>query len=163
MLLAMRPEDSRYTAIALPGGAHIDASVACVVLCWPVIDPLGRYQYAHREKGGRLAKQAQEWIHCHNEYWPDEDAMAEGNPTRLLERGEQVRMPPAIYIQGTADVAHPVPDRERFLAAYRKAGGRVELNLFEGVGEAFVTNNPDSPQAQAANERIVEFVHRELD
>jgi len=163
MLLALRPDDPRYAAIPLPNGAGIDASVACVVLCWPVIDPLGRYQYAQKEKDGPLAKQAQEWIHCHNQYWPDEAAMAEGSPARILERGERVRMPPAIYLQGKADLAHPVPDRQRFLAAYRKAGGRVELHLFDGVGEAFITNNPHSPQAREANERIIEFVHRTLD
>lgn len=163
MLAAMRPDDPRYTALALPEAGNVDASVACAVLCWPVIDPLGRYQYAQKMKDGPLAKQAEEWIHCHNQYWADEAAMAEGNPARLLERGERVRMPPAIYLQGTADVAHPVPDRERFIAAYRKAGGRVELNLFDGVGEAFITNNPNSPAAQAAIERIIEFVHRELD
>jgi len=163
MLAAMRPDDPRYSAIALPEAGNVDASVACAVLCWPVIDPLGRYQYAQKMKDGPLAKQAEEWIHCHNQYWADEAAMAEGSPARLLERGERVHMPPAIYLQGTADVAHPVPDRERFIAAYRKAGGRVELNLFDGVGEAFITNNPNSPAAQAAIERIIEFVHRELD
>ena len=163
MLAAMRPDDPRYTVLPLPRGAKGDASVACVVLCWPVIDPLGRYEYAQKMKDGPHARQAQEWIHCHNQYWTDEAAMAEGNPTRALERGEPVRMPPAIYIQGTADVAHPVPDRERFIAAYQKAGGRVELHLYEGVGEAFITNDPNSAAASAAVERIIEFVHRELD
>lgn len=162
MLAAMRPDDPRYTAIPLAGSAAIDASVACVVLCWPVIDPLGRYEYAQKNREGAHAKQAQEWIQCHDAYWGGEAAMAEGSPARILERGERVRMPPALYIQGTADIAHPVPDRERFIAAYRKAGGRVELHLFEGVGEAFITNDPDSPTSVAAVDRIVEFVHREM-
>ena len=41
MLVAMRPNDPRYTAIPLPAGspAH-DASVRCVVMSWPVINPL---------------------------------------------------------------------------------------------------------------------------
>src|SRR5581483_10177265 len=47
MLLGMRPHDSRYAAIPLPAGSPVvDASVRCVVLCWPVIDPLARYHYA---------------------------------------------------------------------------------------------------------------------
>jgi acetyl esterase/lipase len=44
MLAAMRPDDSRYGAVsteAVPAGS---ADVQCVVLCWPVIDPLGRYR-----------------------------------------------------------------------------------------------------------------------
>ena len=88
--------------------------------------------------------------------------MAEGNPTRLLERGEKVEMPPVLYLQGTADLAHPKPNREQFIASYRKAGGRVELHLFEGVGEAFITNDPTSQAARDAIEKIIEFVHREM-
>jgi hypothetical protein len=38
----------------------------------------------------------------------------------------------------------------------------VDLHLFEGVGEAFITNDPTSQAARDAIERIVEFVHREM-
>ena len=88
MLAAMRPNDPRYAALPLPGKAAVDASVRCVVLCWPVIDPLGRYHYAKKLKEGGNAKQADEWISCHDQYWQGEAAMAEGNPTLALERGE---------------------------------------------------------------------------
>ncbi len=167
MLTALRPNDPRYSALPLPdtavSSAAPDASVRCAVMCWPVIDPLGRYQYAKSSQSGPLKKQADNWVQCHDQYWRDgEAAMAEGNPTLLLERGEKTPLPPVIYIQGTADVAHPVPNRERFIANYRKAGGRVELHLFEGMGEAFITNDPDSAQARSAVEKIIEFVHREI-
>lgn len=162
MLTAMRPDDPRYAALPLPG-QPFDASVRAVVLCWPVINPLGRYHYARANRNGPLGKQADNWIACHDAYWKGgETEMAEGNPALALERGEKMRMPPVLYIQGTADVAHPAPHRESFVAGYRKAGGRVELHLFEGVGEAFITTDPHSPQAQAAIERIIEFVHREM-
>lgn len=166
MLAALRPNDPRYAALPLPGrpvDASVNASVRCVVLCWPVIDPLGRYQYARSNQNGPLKKQADNWVQCHDQYWQGgETAMAEGNPTLLLERGEKVPLPPVLYIQGTADVAHPVPNRERFIANYHKAGGRVELQLFEGMGEAFITNDPASPAARSAIEKITEFVHREM-
>lgn len=160
MLAAMRPDDARYSA--LPAREAVDATLRCVVLCWPVIDPLGRYHYARTMQGGAHAKQADEWVRCHDQYWLDEVAMAEGNPTLALERGERVQTPPVLYLQGTADLAHPVPNRERFIANYRKAGGRVELHLFNGVGEAFITNDPASPAALEAIDRIIEFVHREI-
>jgi acetyl esterase len=160
MLTAMRPHDARYAA--LPGPAGVDATVQCAVMCWPVIDPLGRYEYAQGLKGGQHDKQANEWIKSHDLWWGSTDAMAEGNPTRALERGEKVVMPPVVYIQGTADLAHPVPNRERFIAGYRKAGGKVDLHLFEGVGEAFITNDPNSQQARDAVAKIIEFLHREL-
>ncbi len=163
MLSAMRPHDPRYGALPLPGKAALDASVRAVVLCWPVIDPLGRYRYARQNQGGPLKKQADNWIECHGKYWKGGEAeMTEGNPTLALERGEKVPMPPVIYLQGTADVAHPVENRDRFIATYRKAGGRVELHLFEGMGEAFITNDPASPAARSAIEKIIEFVHREI-
>jgi fermentation-respiration switch protein FrsA (DUF1100 family) len=88
--------------------------------------------------------------------------MAEGNPTLALERGESIERPPVLYLQGTADLAHPKASRDQFIASYRKAGGRVDLHLFEGVGEAFITNDPTSPQALDAVEKIIEFVHREM-
>lgn len=163
MLAAMRPRDARYSAIPLKGGESIDATVAAVILCWPVIDPLGRYRYAKnlKEQGQHL-KHADEWIASHDKYWQDENEMAEGNPTLALERGEKVELPPVVYIQGTADLAHPKPSREQFIASYRKAGGSVELNLFDDVGEAFITNDPNSPQAKGAIEKIISFVHRTL-
>jgi fermentation-respiration switch protein FrsA (DUF1100 family) len=71
-------------------------------------------------------------------------------------------MPPVLYLQGTADLAHPVANRDQFIAGYRKAGGRVDLHLFEGVGEAFITNDPTSQAARDAIDRIIEFVHREM-
>ena len=160
MLSAMRPGDTRYAA--LPGPAGVDASVQCAVMCWPVIDPLGRYEYAQGLRGGQHDKQAKNWIESHDLYWGSTEAQAEGNPTRLLERGEKTPLPPVIYLQGTADLAHPVPNRDRFIASYRKAGGKVDLHLFEGVGEAFITNDPNSSQARDAIEKIIEFVHREL-
>ena len=161
MLSAMRPGDTRYAA--LPGPAGVDASVQCAVMCWPVIDPLGRYEYAQGlAAGGAHAKQAAEWIKSHDLYWGSTEAQAEGNPTRLLERGEKTPLPPVIYLQGTADFAHPAPNRDRFIASYRKAGGKVDLHLFEGVGEAFVTNDPNSQQAREAIKKIIDFVHREL-
>jgi len=83
-------------------------------------------------------------------------------PTLALERGESVQMPPVIYLQGTEDVAHPVPNREHFIANYRKAGGRVELHLFKGVGEAFMTSDPTSPASLEAVDKIIAFVHREI-
>ena len=40
MLLGMRPHDPRYAALPLPAGTTaVDASLRCVILCAPVIDP----------------------------------------------------------------------------------------------------------------------------
>jgi len=165
MLAAMRPRDPRYTAIALPPGTlAVDASVRCVILCWPVIDPLARYRYAKKlkESGQPYPEVVDRVLPGHDQYWKTEDAMAEGSPALALERGERVEMPPALYLQGTKDIAHPRVDLDRFVAQYRKAGGQVDLELIEGEAEGFVTRNPSSPGAQKAIQRIIEFVQKQL-
>lgn len=135
MLAAMRPEDARYAALPLEDGVPaVDASVRCVVMAWPVINPLSRYRHAQR---GRAEATPPAWIgdipERHDLYWKTEAAMAEGNPMLALERGEPVRTPPALWVQGRPDGAHDYRDPEspieanepeRFVADYRKAGGR---------------------------------------
>jgi hypothetical protein len=36
------------------------------------------------------------------------------------------------------------------------------LQLFKGVGEAFITTDPNSVQATSAIAKIIEYVHRQL-
>lgn len=165
MLGAMRPRDPRYAAIPLPAGSPaVDASVRCVILCWPVIDPLGRYHYARKLKaaGPPYPEVVDRVLPCHDLYWETEAAMADGSPVVALERGERVLLPPALYLQGTADQAHPRPDLDRFVAAYRAAGGHVDLELYEGETEGFVTRNPASRAASQAIDKIIEFVHKQI-
>ena len=165
MLLGMRPRDPRYAALPLPAGAPaVDASVRCVVPCWPVIDPLARYHYAKKLKAGGkpYPELADLVLPLHDKYWKTEEAMAEGNPVLALERGERVELPPVLYIQGTNDKAHPRVDLDRFVAQYRKAGGQVQLELFEGEAEGFVIRNPASLASARAVEKIIEFVHEQV-
>jgi len=158
-LVAMRPGDARYAAISL-AGATVDASVRCAVLCWPVIDPLGRFHKVQQERAAGSAA-AQETIEAHDLYWQTEAAMDEGSPVRALERGEKTAMPPLLYLQGTADTAHPRAHLDRFVAQYRKAGGSLELHMVEGVGQNFVNEHPDSPHVARAVARMISFVHEQ--
>jgi acetyl esterase/lipase len=165
MLLALRPSDTRYGALpAPPGAAGQDATVRCAILCSPVIDPLGRYHYARalKAQGPPYPPVVDEVLPCHDAYWPGEEAMAEGGPALALERGEAVALPPVLYLQGTEDVAHPRPHLDRFVAAYRRAGGTLQLELFEGEGQGFIMRKAGSPASNRAIELIVEFVHKQL-
>lgn len=171
MLAAMRPDDPRYAAIPLPGGANLDAAVRCVVMLWPIINPLSRYHYAKR----RLAEAAPpDWagriVAFHHGYWQDEASMADGSPTLLLERGVPVATPPALWIQASEDDVHNYRDpdsgfdgteAERFVARYRRAGGQIELARYEAPA-LFTTVQPDLPQSIAALARIADFVHRTI-
>jgi acetyl esterase/lipase len=165
MLLAMRPFDPRYGALPQPAGAPAaDATVRCVVLTSPVIDPLGRYHYAKdlKAKGQPYPPLVDEVLPCHDAYWQTEAAMSEGTPAVALERGERVQLPPVLYVQGSEDLAHPRPHLERFVAAYRATGGVVDLELFEGEGQGFIMRKAGSPASNRAIELIVEFVHKQL-
>ena len=148
---------------ALATARVIDATVAAVVLVWPVIDPLRRFQHAKRLQaaGGTYPEQIDRVIPLHLKFWQTEEAMEEGNPVGILERGETVEMPPVLYVQGGKDVVHPRADLERFVASYRRRGGAVDLALYEGEGEGFI-RNPASAAAPQALARIISFVHKQL-
>ena len=163
MLAAMRPRDERYAALPLAGHTGLDATVAAVVMVWPVIDPLRRYHHAQRLQaaGGKYPEQIDRVIPSHTKFWGTEDAMEEGNPVGILDRGEAVEMPPVLYVQGANDIVHPKADLERFVASYRKRGGEVDLALYEGEGGGFI-RDPASKAAPLAMQRIVDFVHARL-
>jgi acetyl esterase len=164
MLLGMRPHDTRYAALSLPAGAAaVDGSLCCVILCSPVIDPLGRYQYAKglRQDCTPPTGFADRIVPMHDQYWQTEEAMAEAAPARILARGERTALPPVLYLSRTYETAHPRPDLDEFVRQYRQAGGHVDLAMFEGE-EGFLTRNLDSPAAQQAFEQLLAFVHQHL-
>jgi acetyl esterase/lipase len=183
MLAGIRPHDPRYAAIPLPAGSPtVDARLRCVIMGAPVIDPLGRYRYAKQMKeGGEPYPEFVDLVlPLHDKFWQSEDAMAEGSPVRALERGERVELPPVLYIQDTKDIIHPRADLDRFVAQYRQAGGQVELELFEGASDGFAprnpsshasvralgrmyeTRDPSSPAAARMREKIIAFVHQQI-
>jgi acetyl esterase/lipase len=158
MLVAMRPHDPRYAAIPLPAGsAPQDASVRCVIMTWPVINPLSRYRHAKREKlDSIIARQ--------DSYWRTEANMAEGNPMLALERSEKLLTPPAVWYQSRGDAMHDYKDPEstfdgnepqRFVANYRKAGGTIALEYIDmdrGAGGSDLSKTGDMFS------RMVEFI-----
>jgi acetyl esterase/lipase len=169
MLVAMRPHDRRYAALPLPAGSSThDASVRCVVMSWPVINPLSRYRHAKRALSG---PNPPDWpksiIARQDSYWGSEAAMEEGNPMLALERGEKVETPPAIWFQGQGDTLHDYKDVEsdfpgnepqRFVSNYRKAGGEISLEYI--AMERHAGHSPDLSQTGNMFARMVEWVGR---
>jgi acetyl esterase/lipase len=170
MLTAMRPKDPRYTAQALPAGSPaVDATVRCVVMSWPVINPLSRYRHAKRAQAGG-ASWANDLIAGHDEFWRNEANMADGSPVVMLERGEKVETPPALWVQAPNDNNHDYRDPEgnfdgnepqRFVDRYRKAGGSIDLVYYEAPLR-FTSVAPASPAALAAFDRIAGFIKQHL-
>jgi len=151
LLNALRPRDPRYAAFPLAG---VDASLAFAVVCWPVADPLARYRAVRERSNERL-------VEAHHQFWPSEDAMAEGNPQLILERGEAIERPPALIMQGTAD-DNLTPDMAaNFAAAYTRTGGSISFHRFEGQPHAFIARDPAAPDAVRALALIADFAHHQ--
>jgi acetyl esterase len=151
LLNALRPRDPRYASIPLAGA---DASLAFAVVCWPVADPLARYK-AVRERGNdRL-------VEAHHQFWPSDEAMGEGNPQLILERGEPIDKPPALIMQGTAD-DNLTPDMAaNFAASYQRAGATISFHSFPGQPHAFIARDPAAPEAQRALALIADFIRHQ--
>jgi acetyl esterase len=169
MLVAMRPRNPRYSQIALPSGATAhDASVRCVVMSWPVINPLSRYRLAKRAVAA-----GEEWgksiVPRHDKYWVNEANMSEGNPMLALERGEKAQLPPAIWFQGRGDGVHDYKDPEsdfpgnepqRFCTNYKKAGGEITLEYINM--DRHTGHSPDLSKSGDMFGHMVEFVGRHI-
>jgi acetyl esterase/lipase len=150
LLNVLRPDDARYAALPHP----CDASLAFAVACWPVADPLARYRAVQARGNARL-------VAAHHQFWPDEAAMEEGSPQAILARGESVRTPPVLIMQGTAD-DNLTPDMApRFAAAYAAAGGKITLEMFPEMPHAFIPADPTGAEATRALALIIDFVHRQ--
>jgi acetyl esterase len=154
VLSAIRPRHPAYASLPLAGHSGIDASVNYVIAAWPVIDPLYRYNYAKEFKRDEL-------VGAHHEYWGTEAAMAEGNPQKIVERGEQQALPPIFVALKTNDRNHPLEMEERFIATYRKRGGAIEVDTFDGLPEHRIVPSPEKPETLRFVEKIADFIRRQ--
>jgi acetyl esterase/lipase len=130
LLNAFRPNDPAFTTHALEGGEGIDASVDYVIAMWTVLDPYARYFYA-------LDVGREDIIERTEAYFLNTEAMRTANPQMILERGEDVLMPPVLIIQGDTDDNIPNPLPMAFVDAYTAAGGTVQLEWFPGMPHSF--------------------------
>ena len=153
MLSAMRPRDPRYAAIPLAEAPDLDASLAHVLACWPIMDPFARYFFA--QETGR-----QELVTRTEGFFLTQEAMREGNPQVILDRGELVELPPVLVLQGTADNNLTVAMSLRFVASYRLADGQAEIEQFPDMPHGF--GNQPGPESDRAIEVMKAFVARQL-
>jgi acetyl esterase len=166
LVTAMRPRDPLFATEPLPGTqGDADASAAFVVACWPVIDPLGRYLYAKalRASAKPYPEAIDRVIPDQETYWLTEDAMGQGSPATALERGEVMELPDELYVQGEADIEHPRAQLERFVSAYRRAGGNLTLRLYASEAESFINKRPESAGTAEAIADIGDFVLKQAE
>jgi acetyl esterase len=153
VLSALRPRHPSYASLLLPNHPEINASLTYVIAGWPVIDPLYRFRYAKEINN-------QEHIKAHYEYWRTEEAMAEGSPQTIVERDEQIELPPILMLLKANDKNHPLEMQERFIASYRKRGGPIEVHTFDGLPEHRMVPSPAQPETMRCIETITAFIRR---
>ena len=153
LLGGIRPRDARYSALPLAGHPEIDASLAYVIACWPVSDPLYRYQVAKQAGNDTIVK-------AHDNYWETEEAMSEGSPPLILERGEPVAsLPPALIIQRSVDSNHPLEMQQRLVDWYQRRGGEIEMPLYDNLPPRFSITS-EFPDTLRVMEKITDFIKR---
>lgn len=151
MANALRPTDPVYAAIPLREAAAFDAALAYVVALWPIVDPVARYRMAK-------AKGNEQLIRAHDAFWADEAEMEAGSAQGILDRGEATHLPPALLAIGTADENVTPEMAPRFAASYRRAGGAMQLDLYENQPHTFIKTDLESEVAQRALRSIVTFI-----
>ena len=152
-LLAMRPRDPRYNAIVLPAAPSLDATVAYVASRSPISDPYARFQQAERMKRAGMIENSRI-------YFKPWASIFEGNPQLILERREAISLVPMLIMQGALDDNVLPAIQEKFVAAYRAAGGVCELTVFEGSEHEWVAQ--PGPQTDRARELVKAFIARQL-
>ena len=152
-LSGMRPHDPRYAALPLDEAPELDATLNYILACWPVVDPHARYLYAQETNNEGL-------VAATNAYFTSSDGATEGNPHMILQRGEMVTLPPAFIIQGTEDDNIPVPATREFAEAYRRSGGEIQLEIFDGMPHGFGYRR--GPETDRAVDLVKAFIARQL-
>jgi acetyl esterase len=152
-LCAMRPHDARYAVYALPEAPHLDATLLYVIARSPISNPLARYEQAQKMKRATLIANSELYFNP----W---DTIFDGNPQRILERGEALALPPMFILQGELDDNVLPSVQEHFVATYRAAGGEVDYEVFPGAEHRWIIQ--PGPQTDRAIDMIKAFIGRQL-
>jgi len=152
-LLGMRPFDARYAAIPLPEAPQLDATVAYIATRSPISDCHARYEHMVKTNRPEMVKKSKM-------YFDPWDSIFEGNPAKILERGEKVTLPPLLIMQGELDSNVPWQIQEKFAQAYRAAGGECELEIFKGCEHMWISE--PGPQTDRAHEVLKAFIAKQL-
>ena len=151
MLAAMKHQE--YATLPLPEASGLDGSLAYVIMGWPVIDPLARYNLA---KG----RANEELMANHIRYFGSEAGMEAASPPHILARGESVETPPALLVQGAADESLTRMMAEDFVEKYSLAGGVIEMGKYPATPHGFLRD--PGPMSDRALALIKSFIARQL-
>lgn len=154
MLNAMRPDDPRYAALPVPGVPALAGGADYVIAHSPILNPEGRLEFA--KQSGR-----DDIVRATAIYFDPPETLGEANCQAILDGHEPVRLVPALIVQGTADKNIDYTLQDRFAAAYRAAGGDIEVAKFEGAPHIFMTST-NGEDAERALHLVKAFIARQV-
>ena len=165
MLAALCPHAPEFSTTPVAGPESVDARIAYALPLWPILDPLARYRYLlERRHDPRPPRDPffmpERLIESHEMFFGDEATMARASALRVVEAGEAEGLPPIWIAHPELDENVTLPMTERFVAAYRRAGGEAELEVFPGVGHSFA--NFPGEAADRCIARMRGFIRRRL-
>ncbi len=83
-----------------------------------------------------------------------------GSDRTRSQNGSTPIIPPILTILKKDGKNHPLEMQERFSASYRKRGGPIQMQMFDGLPEHRWPDAAELPEAMRAIDTIVEFVQR---
>ena len=152
-LIGMRPNNALYGAIPLPQAPQVDANVAYIATRSPISDPYTRFLNAEQKQRAPMMQFTRNWF----QPW---ETIFDANPQQILDRGEKVVLPPLLVMQGGLDDNVQPAMQEKFVAAYRAAGGDIQYHLYEDCEHEWIAH--PGPQTDRAHAMVKAFIARQL-
>jgi len=148
-LLALRPNDARYNAIAFAGAASPDY----VLMRSPISNTFARFETAQANKVDAMIKN-------NTTFFVPWETIHESNPQEILERKEKVALKPFLIMQGALDTNMLPVYQTKFVETYRAAGGSCDYTIFEGCEHEWVAK--PGPETTRAHEMAKAFIARQV-
>lgn len=150
-LLALRPNDARYNAIAFDGG--VAASPDYMLMRSPISNTFARFETAQANKVDSMIKN-------NMTFFVPWETIHESNPQEILERKEKVALKPFLIMQGALDTNMLPVYQTKFVQTYRAAGGSCDYAIFEGCEHEWVAQ--PGPETTRAHEMAKAFIARQV-
>lgn len=163
LLVATQPGLFAGTPIVMPDGslgAGGDDTVKVVLAAYPVADPLARHRFMTVHTADPQFPNAPRLVESSTGYFGSEAVMEQASVTRVVGTGKARALPPAWIGQPENDDNVPPEIPEALVAAWQKAGGRVERMRFPGAKHGFLQQ--DSADTTTATAAMVTFAGRFL-
>ena len=148
-LLALRPNDARYNALAFDGVASPDY----VLMRSPISNTFARFETAQTNKVDAMIKN-------NTTFFVPWDTIHESNPQEILERKEKVSLKPFLIMQGALDSNMLPVYQTKFVQTYRAAGGSCDYTIFEGCEHEWVAQ--PGPATDRAHNMAKAFIARHV-